>query len=208
MMANSTALTLFVDSRPELAKFTNWLQKQTFKAFPRMIENVRTNWRFKFRSYMQKVSNALSTPAITSLTKRPHNFVGQLKKKINSIFDNLSKNSRFQNDVCSNATTCELLIDFGNYLANDQVFRGNLTPKQADSYVEFLKHIPQRQCKENSTLVGCERCWWVQKCEGIKKKCNLRRWQRQNRIDPKLFIDNSPKVKEIFKNLGWVDSKG
>ncbi|KAI6182451.1 hypothetical protein M3Y97_00381500 [Aphelenchoides bicaudatus] len=205
-MANSTALTLFMEGRPELTKLTNWFQKQTFKAFPRMIEQVKTGWRSKFRSYMQKVGNALASPAITNLTK-PRNFVGKIKKQIKSVFNKLTQTKWIPNDedYCTNGT-CDLLMDFGKYLADDQAFRANLTPKQADSYVEFLKHIPTRQCKDNSTLVSCERCWWVGKCDGIKKKCNLRRWQRQHRIDPKLYIESSPKVKEIFKGLGWIEA--
>jgi len=207
MMANSTALTLFVDSRPELARFTNWLQNQTLKAFPRMVENVKSGWQFKFRSYMQKVSNALSSPAITSLTK-PKNMVGTIKRKIKSVFNKLSQSKWLKVDeeeVCVSNSTCDLLMEFGNYLAEDKIFHANLTPKQADSYVTFLKHIPTRQCTANSTLVSCERCFWVGKCEGIQKQCNQRRWQRQRKIDPKQFIDGSNKVKEIFKTLGWLE---
>lgn len=133
-MANSTALTLFMEARPELNKLTTWFQKQTLKTFPRMIENVRTGWRSKFRSYMQRVGNALSAPAITNLTK-PRNVVGAIKKQIKSVFNKLTRNKwmHTEENFCMSNATCDLLMDLGNFLAEDQAFRSSLTPKQADS---------------------------------------------------------------------------
>lgn len=102
-----------------------------------MIEQSRLNWRLKLRSYIKKATNALASPAITSLTKS-RGVVGAIKKNIKSVLNHLSKSAWLQDDVCSGNTTCDLLMEFGNYLAEDNVFRGNLTPKQADSVSIFI----------------------------------------------------------------------
>jgi hypothetical protein len=83
---------------------------------------------------MQRVGNALSTPAITNLTK-PRNVVGAIKKQIKSVFNKLTQNTwiNTEENYCMSNATCDLLMNLGNLLAEDPTFRGNLTPKQADS---------------------------------------------------------------------------
>ncbi|CAD5209309.1 unnamed protein product [Bursaphelenchus xylophilus] len=99
---------------------------------------------------------------------------------------------------------CNLTSGIKSHLSSSEPFRKTLNPKEFNSYITFLDSIPHRQCKLNSTLLQCERCWWTGFCPKIKKNCNLRRWQRLRKIDPKAFVEKDAELQAIFKKIGWA----
>ncbi|KAI6202758.1 hypothetical protein M3Y94_00477500 [Aphelenchoides besseyi] len=176
--ANTTALSALSEGRTDLSRLSTWLQTKTLTTLPRVVEkleNVRSNWRLKFRSYLKRVGSALSSPIITGLTRSTNgtpSVVGKIKRQLKSAIKTIS-NARWlqinEPDVCENDWTCDQLVPFADHLNQSALFRERISKKQADSYVTFLKHIPKRQCQFNSTLMSCERCFWTGNCIKTKK---------------------------------------
>ncbi|CAD5206483.1 unnamed protein product [Bursaphelenchus okinawaensis] len=120
------------------------------------------------------------------------------------------KNRRLPNDYlrsCQINDKCNITEPISSHLSHSDGFRSSITPKQYNSYITFLDTIPPRQCKNNSTLLQCERCWWTEVCPEMKKKCTLRRWQRLKKIDPKDFVQKDAELQKIFNQIGWTPAK-
>ncbi|KAI6207476.1 hypothetical protein M3Y96_00012900 [Aphelenchoides besseyi] len=214
--ANTTALSALNEGQADLSRLSTWLQTKTLTTLPRVVEkleNVRSNWRLKFRSYLKRVGSALSSPIITGLTRSTNgtpSVVGKIKRQLKSAIKTIS-NVRWlrinEPDVCENDWTCDQLVPFADHLNQSALFRERISKKQVDSYVTFLKHIPKRQCQFNSTLMSCERCFWTGNCIKTKKACNVRRWQRQKRVDPVIFLAHDAEARQMLEKLGWIPSK-
>lgn len=141
--------------------------------------------------YVEKVSQALEIKKLHNLVK-----FRREQKSVNS--------SEKASSTCQAVLQCPATSPLVSHLNGSTAFKGYLTPKEHNSYISFLANIPPKQCYVNSTLLGCERCWWTEVCASTKKQCNLRRWQRQKRVDPKQFVKSDDKLAEIFKNMGWI----
>lgn len=194
--ANNTSLML-AESK-DLAKIsqigkelTRWIGHKAISKIPKTLENARSSMKIVMSNYLDKLDKALELKKLHYLVK--------VKRTVNRT------SSKVEEEQCSSVYVCPASSPLANYLDANDHFKSLLTPKEHKSYITHLNNIPPKQCYGNSSLLGCERCFWTNICTPTKKQCNLRRWQRQKRVNPQEMIASDVALREIFNKLGWTN---